>query len=247
MTHASRGRYRELVPFEHLDQPQSVALLEEIASTRNLLGYGVKVLRTGAFIETTKEPILTLLSIGLEKLYKLTIGLADLDLNHEWPTAATMRDFGHDITRLHERVMGELRARTAESTDFVRGLVADVDSDPMVPLLIHVLHNYGDRGRFYYLDRLGNRTQDANPSDAWDQFERAALDDPIIADLMNTAAREVGSREAWNRFERALHERLAGTVESVWIMVSMCGQNHALGKNGALFGVEVDPRNVGRQ
>ncbi|MGV8910697.1 MAG: hypothetical protein ACOH1Y_17105 [Propionicimonas sp.] len=233
--------------FEHLDPQQSVALLEEVTSTRSLLGYGLKALRSGASFATTRDPILTMLSIGFEKLFKLTLGLAELDLHHEWPHVKFMTGFGHDLTRLHGQAMQVLQERTEGSSPYVRGLVAGVRSDPMVPLLIDVLHIYGDSGRFYYLDRLGNRTQDANPTQAWDQFVRAAITDPTIAALLEAASRELVRDAPWQVFEEALRERLAHTVENVWNMVSMCGQNHVLGRNGDLFGVEVDRRNVGRQ
>lgn len=65
-----------------LDRQQGFALLSEITSTRNLLADGIRVIRTGAFIDTTRDPILTMLSIGVEKLYKLTLGLIVLDRDH---------------------------------------------------------------------------------------------------------------------------------------------------------------------
>jgi hypothetical protein len=40
---------------EHLDNQKAFALIGEMTSTRNLLGYGVKVLRGARFIETTRD------------------------------------------------------------------------------------------------------------------------------------------------------------------------------------------------
>lgn len=65
-----------------------------MTSTRNLLAYGIRVIRTGAFIDTTRDPILTMLSIGVEKLYKLTLGLIALDCDHKWPTKTEMQKQG---------------------------------------------------------------------------------------------------------------------------------------------------------
>ena len=235
------------MPFENLDSQQSAALLEEVTSTRNLLGYGLKALSSDASFATTRDPILTMLSIGFEKLFKLTLGLAELDLHREWPPVSFLTGYRHDLTRLHGDTMKVLQDRTASSSAYVRDLVSGVKADPMVPLLIHVLHIYGDSGRFYYLDRLGNRTQDLNPTDAWDQFVQAAMTDPTIVVLLEEASRQLVRDAPWEELEAALRERLAHAVEGVWTMVSMCGQNHVLGRNGDLFGVEVAHRNVGRQ
>lgn len=71
------------MPIVDLDRQQGFALISEMTSTRNLLAYGIRVIRTGAFIETTRDPILTMLSIGVEKLYKLTLGLIALEREEE--------------------------------------------------------------------------------------------------------------------------------------------------------------------
>ena len=98
--------------FANLNQKQTLALIEEMTSTRNLLAYGVRVVRTGAFVSTTRDPILTMLSIGVEKLYKLTLGLIALDVDKQWPSAKVMRANGHKLGDMHQKVIAELRKRT---------------------------------------------------------------------------------------------------------------------------------------
>lgn len=41
--------------FANPNQKQTLALIEEMTSTRNLLAYGVRVVRTGAFVSTTRD------------------------------------------------------------------------------------------------------------------------------------------------------------------------------------------------
>ncbi|WP_139187394.1 hypothetical protein [Pseudarthrobacter chlorophenolicus] len=97
---------------------------------------------------------MTMLSIGVEKLYKLTLGLASLDTRQSWPTKAEMKGFGHNLADMHSSVMTELSRRTAVSTLYVRGLLAEVEADAVVIPLINTLGRYGQSGRFYHLDRL---------------------------------------------------------------------------------------------
>jgi hypothetical protein len=230
-----------------LGREQGFALIAEMTSTRNLLSYGVLVIRTGAFIDTTRDPILTMLSIGVEKLYKLTLGLAALDREGKWPTKTEMQKRSHQLVPMHKEVWDELRTRTASKSQYVRGLLYEVDADPVVVPVIAALDMYGQRGRFYYLDQLGEHLQPGSPDDAWQHIEQAALTDPAVAALYERAIGDVRDKDAWERFIRALHERIATAVERVWVTVAVCGRNHALGATGSVFGFEVHPDAVGRQ
>lgn len=230
-----------------LDRQQGFALLAEMTSTRNLLAYGIRAIRTGAFIDTARDPILTMLSIGVEKLYKLTLGLITLDRDHKWPTKTEMQKQGHKLVAMHATVMNELRERTADKSEYVRGLLAEVDNDTVVRPIIEALDMYGRMGRFYYLDELGDAQQPVSPDDAWQNIEQAALADPAAATLYQQATRDVGDSHAWDEFTRAFHERIAVAVERLWIAVAVCGRNHALGETGGTFGFEVHPDAVGRQ
>ena len=235
------------MPIVDLGRQQGLALIAEVTSTRNLLAYGIRVIRTGAFIETTRDPILTMLSIGVEKLYKLTLGLIDLDRDHKWPNAAAMKAWGHKLVPMHQAIMDELRTRTASKSKYVRGLLAEVDADPVVLPIIESLDMYGRMGRFYYVDQLGESPQPVSPDDAWQKIESAALTDAEVAALHQRAIDHVGDNDAWDVFIGALNERIATSVERVWIMIAECGRNHALGETGGAFGFEVHPDAVGRQ
>ncbi len=239
--------YPGKVALEHLDQQQGFALLQEITSSRNLLAYGLRVMRTGAFVDTTRDPILTMLSIGLEKLYKLTLGLIALDHDHRWPTKAQMQDQGHRLNKMHQAVMDELQARTSDRSEYVRGLLAEIEDDPVVSPFVRALDMYGRQGRFYYLDHLGDSLQPLSPDEVWQDIENAASTDPGVAALYQQAMRDVRNNEAWEQATRALRDRIAAALERVWIAIAVCGRNHVLGETGTTFGFEVHPDAVGRQ
>jgi hypothetical protein len=231
----------------NLNQKQTIALLQEMTSTRNLLAYGVRVVRTGAFIETTRDPILTMLSIGVEKLYKLTLGLIALDVDKQWPSAAVMKTNGHKLGDMHQKVIAELRERTRSKSQYIRGLLAEVEDDPVVIPVVEALDMYGRRGRFYYLDQLGESPQPVSPDDALQKIELAALTDPDVAALYARVNANIGNNEIRNEFKLALNERIATAVERIWTMLARSGMNHALGETGTTFGFEIQPSAVGRQ
>jgi hypothetical protein len=236
------------MPIEHLDNQKAFALIGEMTSTRNLLGYGVKVLRGARFIETTRDPIMTMLSIGVEKLLKLTVGVISLDETETWPSKPRMMSYGHGIVSLFDHVMEEIRARTLNSSDYVRGLVAGVDADPVLRPLLAALDRYGRAGRFYNLDMLADSPQpEASPAMMWDEAEQATLAEPRIVELQRIATELLSNNEAWDAFYAGVQGHAADSVERLWEMISRVGINHALGVTGATMGWEIAQTSVGHQ
>lgn len=232
---------------EHLDHRQARALIEEMTSTRNLLAYGVRAVRTGAFIDTTRDPILTLLSIGVEKLYKLTLGLIALDRDHQWRSRAEMKKHSHDLLAMHASVIGELQTRTATQTVYVRELLAEVEADDVLEAIIAALSVYGSAGRFYNLDELGGHSQPIDPRNAWDEVDEAARNNPHVNALFQQAVRDPGDAKAWKQFTLVTQEHIASSIEGLWTAIAVFGRNRTLGETGRTFGIEVHPDAVGRQ
>ena len=231
-----------------LDRQQGFAFISEMTSTRNLLAYGVRAIRTGAFSETTRDPILTMLSIGVEKLYKLTIGLVALDTDGAWPSQIEGKRSGHSLGDMHAAIMDELRVRTADKSEYVRGLFAEVEADPVIVPLIVALDMYGRMGRFYYLDLLGDQPQVwESPDTFWQRIESAAIADPVLAAMYTEAMEQVSNNDLWDASHRALNELIAASLERLWVMVAVVGRNHALGETGGTFGFEIHPGATGRQ
>ncbi|RWW94326.1 MULTISPECIES: hypothetical protein [Paenarthrobacter] len=191
---------------------------------------------------------MTTLSIGVEKLYKLTLGLVSLDSNQAWPTKRQMKSLGHNLTEMHSTLMAELSQRTAGSTEYVRGLLTGVEADAVIVPLITTLSRYGESGRFYHLDRLGDTPQLLDsPSAYWQSIEDAVVQDPQIA-AMYQAAMDANSNNAlWDQVSASTNQRIADTVERLWTMIAVCGRNRVLGEAGTTFGFEIHPNAVGRQ
>lgn len=229
-----------------LNREQAFDFINEMTSARNLLAYGIKSLRDAPFIETTLDPILSLLSIGVEKHLKLILGVIGIDDTGGWPPFNAMK--GHDIVAMYDRVMIAIRARTIDKSQFVQDQVAGVDADPVVPALMAVLDRYAREGRFYNLDRLAERTQkDDPPWSYWSKVELIALTDPAVQGRHTVAMADISNQDAWNEFHAALQGRVADALERFWTMVCWVGKNHALGTTGRTLAFEVDQSTVGRQ
>lgn len=240
--------YRALMTFDGLDHRQSTALIAEITSTRNLLHYGTEAVESARFTDTTRDPVMTLLSIGFEKLFKLTVGIAALEHEGAWPTHEVMKNrYGHQIVDLHATVMTELETQAASSTAHVQGLVADVSADPVIGPLMAALDRYAREGRFYSSDLLaGHQQKWEDPRESWQTLEDVLMQDPAVEPAFALAFANVSDTTSWEAARTALNARLAKSVLGVWTMVAVCGRNGLLGRNGTLFGHELHPGMTGR-
>lgn len=232
----------------HLTNQQGFAFIGEITSTRNLLGYGLKALREGAFFDTTRDPIFTMLSIGVEKHLKLVLGVLSVEDAGRWATKSEMKSYGHGIAEMWDHVMDKVSERTAGKSDYLRGLVAGVDADPVLRPLLEVLDRYGRSGRFYNLDLLGDTPQSELAPDAmFDAVEQAAMADPEVAATYTAAMADVSGQDAWDTFYATLRARIARSVEEAWEMLSRLGMHGVFGELGKFMGADLRADSVGRQ
>lgn len=233
---------------EGLDERQQLALIAEVDSTRNLLAYGLRALRTDALIDNIRDPILSVLSIGLEKLYKLALGLAALDDGGGWPSAKVMRGHGHGVKDMHEKVWRELRERTGGNI-YLSQLMDAAIEDPVLIPMVDCLDMYGLRGRFYFLDLLGDEPQQRDaPQRYWIAVETAAYNaSENLRQLRANLFDDPSSAAADRTLRLALGDRIATSIEVAWDIVAQCGRIRALGPTGEVFGRDVKPTAVGRQ
>ncbi len=234
-----------------LNQTQAFALIFETTSTRNLLGYGLWALRNARFWETTRDPILTMLSIGVEKLLKMSLGLAHVAEHDEWPPLATFRDtWRHNISNMHEVLMLTIRDRLSEATHpaCVESQLLEVENDPVLPALMAALSRYGQSGRFYHLDELALSPQAGEePGHMWSEAENIALRlDPQMKAKFETASSDPDP-EVFDAFVHELEAHLAASIERWWDLVALAGKHCILGERGKGWGFDVEKSMVGRQ
>ncbi|MEI3866338.1 hypothetical protein V6S02_04475 [Microbacterium sp. CCNWLW134] len=226
---------------------QGTHLIQESDSAKHLLAYGIRALRTAAFIETTRDPIMTMLSIGVEKMLKLGLGLNHMAATRVWlPLSVLKNDYRHNLIRMEELLREAIRANVGRATHpyYVNEALAAVDHDPVWPSLVIALNRYGQEGRFYFLDALADNPQrEPSPQAFWDAAERVALEnDPELNELFN---RMISDYSLSERFYRRLNERAADSLQRFWDLVAMAGVQGVLGDRGKGWGH--DFKLIGRQ
>ncbi|MGO4679122.1 hypothetical protein [Microbacterium sp. 2MCAF23] len=226
---------------------QGLQFIQESDSAKHLLAYGIRALRTAAFIETTRDPIMTMLSIGVEKMLKLGLGLNHLAATRGWlPLAVLRNDYRHNLIKMEGllREATHLNVGRAMHPHYVNEALSAVDNDPVWLSLVAALNRYGQEGRFYFLDALADNPQrEESPQVFWDAAERVALEnEPELNDLFQ---RMISDYSLSDEFYRKLNERMADSLQRYWDLVAIAGVQGVLGDRGKGWGH--DFKLIGRQ
>lgn len=226
----------------NLSRADGFTLIQETTAVHNLLTYGVQLLCAPQPVEETRDPILAMLSIGMEKLYKVTLGLAALDTEGAWIPASKSRGYSHGVKKLHEDVWNEIESRIGISPDHVRNSVSSVNQDVVVPPLVAALDRYGLGGRFYHIDALGGDPQEKkSPVAYWDEVDDAARLDSGVQSAFTAAMANHNGTELWNDYHRIQRERIAWSIRRPWFAISVCAVNGVLGEAGRKIGRDLGP------
>ena len=232
-----------------LSSAQAIALIRETTAARNLLGYGLLALRRTRFVDTTRDPILTMLSIGTEKTFKMGLGLVNVATKQRWLSKDVLKNhYRHNLVLMDQTLREQLRERLDNATypAVITPLLDAVDADPLWEPMVSMLDRYGREGRFYNLDALAECDQpDDDPEEYWNRVEQIAIEKaPAVAREWETFVRDYSNMDP---FTAALNEAMASTVEAGWRMICMAGVQGVMGDRGKGWGFEFDPSMVGRQ
>jgi hypothetical protein len=196
-----------------VDRPgEWLELIEVTAHIRSFMSRGVDIMETTRSSDQDHPAAFACLAIGMEQLLKVTLGLIHADETGGWPGLKTFRTFGHDIDDLNGRVHDRLAARRSLATHarYIEGLATEFAADPVLPLMIGVLTDYGSAGRYVHLDALADPgtadvvTFRATPQRTWyDEVEGALIrEDPTLLDTVMAGDRSPLNRAAGSSLRR---------------------------------------------
>lgn len=232
---------------DNLTQRQLGYLFRESDAAKYLLTLGLRATRNAAYVDGTRDPILALLSSGVEKVLKLCLGLMAVAETGNWTDKKTyQKTYGHQTVVMDRLLRERVRVRLPFATQrgYVERKLAEVEADALWPVILEALDRYGRGGRFYYLDALANEAQDGDGPDAyWEAVITKARDsDPVIGELFHAYAADIRGKEA---FFRAAHEAIASSVQRWWDLLALAGIHDMMGPRGV--GWATDQRAIATQ
>lgn len=224
-----------------LTTAQKSALLFEAHAARQLLGHGCHLLAGSHGIDGKFDALATSWSIGVEKMLKVTLGLAALSRGERWPNG---RSFGHNLVQMNDRLLAHLTKwqESAPPSPWLAGLLRRVRHDPVWPPLLVVLDTYARSGRFVYLDRLAEVTEPpAEPRPLWDDVEMATLTTRPDLKARLYGASPLPPVAEFNAGLLEMNRTITRSLTCWWFTVTRVGVFGAYGPQSRQFSPELEP------
>lgn len=209
-----------------------------VAAIEDATGYltaGISMIAAPGWRAPAAQPALSNISIGVEKLAKVTIGqMLETDTG-AFPGGKGLKRFGHRIDELTS-VLGDMVETRASRLGkaYVLDLKHTLNADPYWPILIEALDIAADaeRGRYVHEVRLGGGTpKGPSVQEVWARLDEMAVADlGVLADLSGS-----GSGEALVR----VRHRAVMPVVQWWNLMVRTWQHGVAGPRARTFSSEV--------
>ncbi|GID29133.1 hypothetical protein [Paractinoplanes brasiliensis] len=172
---------------------------------------------------------MSLLALGTEKLVKLTIGIARVDRGEGWPSRRDMRNLGHGIVAADGHARATLDLSRSTAPVHLDELRRAVEADPVVTVVLAALERFGENGRFFFLDSLGDSPQQTtSPHMLW-----AGMVSSIMRADPQMTARMTTPEEMESRAD--LNEVIVASLTGWWEFYRAAWTTGAIGENAKKY------------
>lgn len=149
----------------------------ELTMVRTTLDHSDDLIGRMKFSSVTGHLLEPLLALGLERLVKVTYGLAVESETGTWP-GSDIKKFGHGIHRAHLACADWVKGHVVRAThpSLITSTLTQIELDPVAELILRHLEDYAFNGRFFNLDGLAGGGGEYSPSaEFWSRIDEAAL------------------------------------------------------------------------
>lgn len=229
------------------------SVLFELDAAGSLLATGARLIQEATGLDSIRDPVLTVWSIGAEKLMKVSLGLRATEQGEQWPNFKY--DYGHGLIDLHKRLHADLlQWAISEGKGYVAGLLSRVAADPVWPKILDTLDCYAREGRFYRLDELSGIREGRNPKQSarwddprslWSEIEPATIESSTeLTQLQAKAMASLQDQELWKAFLGQVHTNMVDPLILWWYAIARAGQHGAFGNAYKGHYIDVAPNGV---
>lgn len=159
-----------------------VTLAVETENAVRLIAYSLNILKNPLSGPVDADPVFACLSLGMEKVLKLSVGLDAVHRSGDWPSKQVMREtYGHRIGKLDHVARSVIRDHLPEAAapPYVQEALDACDADQLASKLVEAMARYAIDGRFHNLDHLAGESPGAStPLNLWMEIQRVVLSAP---------------------------------------------------------------------
>ncbi len=145
-----------------INSTQVILLIKETSLASTSISQGLTALRKANFGQKgLYYQAFFLLTIGIERILKLTIIVKSLVENDEFPDNKELKKYSHNLKDLFVHVSSSLRP----DENFL------IQNELFLPIL-EFLSNYASNSRYYNLDTLSGKTHFIDPLHQWHNIQK---------------------------------------------------------------------------
>ena len=223
--------------FQGIDTTHNFVLFSELDEAAALTTVGLRTLRELHYVVEESAAVLTLLSIGSEKMLKATMGLSALDANEPWPSRRTMRGWGHDLRRLNAAAVELYEKQLARSTapGYIKQLLESCATDSALGSLLDMLSSWGCQARFHRLDELAGSPQAGDsPQVMWEELESRVLN------VEPNLVAQLGEVDGYDDARRRVNSVLVESFRTWWTLHTRAWMTGVIGADAKRLATILD-------
>ena len=146
---------------DDIDSKNVILIMKEAGLSASSIEQGLTALRRANFVQKwIYYQAFFLLTIGIERLLKLTIITIHRVEENKLPDNGLLKSYGHDIEKLFESVSKHLSPKSKF-----------LDSDVLYKQILSFLSQYASKSRYYNLDSLSGIGKTTDPLHQWQSIQ----------------------------------------------------------------------------
>ena len=188
------------------DALKRISLLQE-------LEIGIETIKSALSLIQSIHPdnipiflIFLILSTGLERIFKVVIGLRMWTDLHRFLTEEELRAYGHDLSRLKRDLLSSCFDRQNLDSQIKRDDYEYLRDDKLLNALLMHLGEFSKNGRYVYMNRIADDNATGKwLSHRWEEIERQII--PL------TTALELDKEGKYDEYTKVISDALVKCIE----------------------------------
>ncbi|MFC1627535.1 hypothetical protein ACFL3H_00305 [Gemmatimonadota bacterium] len=178
---------------DELDTIQELSIVQATDASVLFIQEGLRGLNTLSAANDFYQGPLQLLSQGYEQLMKVVLILFNYENDGSVPTSRDLKNYGHNLTGLLDTIIQNCRGSGYPDTcQAAQSDIHFMNHDQFLRELLTILTDFGEQGRYYYLESIVNPEGDIakreDPLNCIYKLEQVVLDNhPEWKDKIDSA------------------------------------------------------------
>jgi hypothetical protein len=169
-------------------QAQRISIIQELELSIETIKSALSIIQRMEFQKTPSFLIFVLLSTGIERLFKVIIGLRLLSDGEKFPSVSDLKnskEYGHNLTKMKSKIL-TLCFKDNQKPQIVKEDREFLENDTLLKELLAHLTDFSLSDRYVYMNSIANEEFTGKwLSHRWEEIERIIISPSDAAKLIS--------------------------------------------------------------